>query len=351
MMEFKLPKVARGNRRKAFTLVELLVVIAIIGVLVALLLPAVQAAREAARRAQCTNNLKQMGLALNNHVSALGTFPQGGTDPWHDEGAANGSNRFSKGYGWLVQILPYVENQNLQNVSKGYGAGDKQRDLDVRKTPVSMYFCPSRRMNVVRIGPKGAEDCSQGCALNDYASATPAHPDPTPPDAAKVVAQFADPSSMTQGDQEKSFWQLTTHGSVTKGKQYYGVMTRTVAAEPCKPKHITDGLSNTIAIGEKRVMSDLYESGDWCDDVGWTDGWDPDIIRYTGSQPGPDVPVGTPRPTTEKLDFGFNFGAVHPSGFNVVYADGHVATIQYDINLATFNYLGHRSDGQNASTE
>jgi len=340
-MEFMVPMVSHGGaRRKAFTLVELLVVIAIIGVLVALLLPAVQAAREAARRSQCTNNLKQMGLALQNHVSALGTFPQGGTDPWHDEGAADGSNKFGKGYGWPVQILPYVENSNLQNVSKGYGAGDKARDLIVRKTPVPMYFCPSRRTNIVRIGPSGGEDCSQGCALNDYASSTPANPT-----AGDIAAKMADPSIMPATEQELSFWQSVTHGGVVKGKTYMGVVTRTVAAEPCKPKHITDGLSNTMAIGEKRVMSNLYESGDWCDDVGWTDGWDPDIIRYTGSQPGPDVPTGTPRPPKEKLDFGYNFGAIHPSGFNVVYADGHVGTLQYDIDLATFNALGHRSDG------
>ncbi len=338
-MKFILPAVSwKGARRKAFTLVELLVVIAIIGVLVALLLPAVQAAREAARRTQCTNNLKQMGLALQNHVSALGTFPQGGTDPWHDEG----TTKFDKGYGWMVQILPYVENANLRNISKGYGAGDRQRDLDVRKTPVSMYFCPSRRTNIVRIGPSGAEDCSQGCALNDYASATPANPT-----LGDVAAKMANPSIMTQTEQENSFWQNVTHGSVVKGKEYHGVITRTVAAEPCKPKHITDGLSNTIAIGEKRVLSDRYEIGDWCDDVGWTDGWDPDIIRYTGSRPGPDVLTGTPRPTGEKLDFGFNFGAVHPSGFNVVFADGHIATLQYEIDLGTFNAMGHRADGLN----
>jgi prepilin-type N-terminal cleavage/methylation domain-containing protein/prepilin-type processing-associated H-X9-DG protein len=324
-------------RRRAFTLVELLVVIAIIGVLVALLLPAVQAAREAARRTQCTNNLKQMGLALQNHVSALGTFPQGGTDPWHDQGADNA--KFGNGYGWMVQILPYVENQNLQNISKGYGLGDKQRDLDVRKTPVPMYFCPSRRMNVVRIDAKSAEDCSQGCALNDYASATPANPT-----IGDIAAKMADPSKMTGDEHTNSFWQLVTHGGVTKGKEYYGVITRTVAAEPCKPKHITDGLSNTIAVGEKRVFTNLHESRYWADDVGWTDGWDPDIIRYTGYQPGPDVAERTPGAPPPET-YGFYFGAAHPSGFNVVYADGHVATLQYDIDRGTFNALGHRSDG------
>jgi prepilin-type N-terminal cleavage/methylation domain-containing protein len=334
-------------RRNAFTLVELLVVIAIIGVLIALLLPAVQAAREAARRSQCTNNLKQMGLALQNHVSAMGTFPQGGSDPWHDEGLAD--SRFGRGYGWMVQILPYVENENLRNISKGYGAGDKQRDLDVRKTPVSMYFCPSRRTNIVRFAPKAAEDCSQGCALNDYASATPAHPNPQPPPANAatiILEQFADPSKMSKTEQENSFWQLVGHGTVRKGKEYYGVITRTVAAEPCKPKHITDGLSNTIAIGEKRVLSDRYEIGDWCDDVGWTDGWDPDIMRYTCFLPGQDLP----RPGSGPGDpgegpMGYYFGSAHSSAINAVMGDGSVQTIAYEINPIVWNNLGDRRDG------
>jgi prepilin-type N-terminal cleavage/methylation domain-containing protein len=107
----------------AFTLIELLVVIAIIGVLVAILLPAIQAAREAARRTQCVNNLRQMGLAFANYHDARREFPTGGTEPWHDEG--NAQSIHGKGYGWMVQILPYVEDTALQNVSKGYGAGGR----------------------------------------------------------------------------------------------------------------------------------------------------------------------------------------------------------------------------------
>ena len=152
-------------RRSAFTLVELLVVIAIIGILVSLLLPAVQAAREAARRTQCFNNLKQMGLAILNHVSTKQEFPTGGSEPWHNQG--NDDSLYAKGYGWMVQILPYAEETSLQEISKGYGAGDLQRDLQVRKTPVGMYFCPSRRLAGVS-GGQGNR------ALMDYASATPA---------------------------------------------------------------------------------------------------------------------------------------------------------------------------------
>src|SRR5438477_1471476 len=96
----QVPEAAMSNLKKAFTLVELLVVIAIIGMLVALLLPAVQAARESARRSQCTNNLKQLGVAMHNYADTYrGAFPVGG---------------YNYGWGtWLVGLLPYIEQQNL----------------------------------------------------------------------------------------------------------------------------------------------------------------------------------------------------------------------------------------------
>lgn len=114
--------------------------------------------------------------------------------------------------------------------------------------------------------------------------------------------------------------------------------------EAGKIKNITDGLSNTMVVGEKRVYIDRYELGDWHDDIGWTDGWDPDIIRYTGYQPGPDIvqPVGRQR---EERGFGYHFGASHPGQFNAVFADGHVTQIDYDIDLVVFNKLGDREDG------
>ncbi len=324
------------KRRLAFTLVELLVVIAIIGVLIALLLPAVQAARESARRTQCVNQLKQMGIALLNHENALGEFPTGGSEPWHDQGDETVS--FGKGYGWMVQILPFVENAQLQNISKGYGEGDRELDQIVRGTPVSLYFCPSRRGIVVRSTAASAEDCSQGCALNDYAAATPAN----------VL-------SINNQTHEPWFWQGVAHGDPLRIRSelrfegviypsgYEGVVTRTGVGEPSKSKDITDGLSNTMVIGEKRVYIDRYELGDWHDDIGWTDGWDPDIMRYTGYEPGPDI-VQPPRAAPP--GYGFRFGASHAAGFNATFADGHVTLIQYDIDLVVFNALGNRKDGR-----
>lgn len=343
------------NRQSAFTLVELLVVIAIIGVLIALLLPAVQAARESARRSTCVNQLKQMGLAMLNHESSVSEFPTGGSEPWHDAGPE--SVAFGKGYGWMVQILPYVENAALQNISKGYGEGDKERDQIVRAIPVSLYNCPSKRGPTVSFNGTAAQPdaCEQGCALTDYAASTPAN--------------ILDLDRLSH---EPWFWQGVTHGDVIAGRDnqvrfngqrypvsYQGVIVRTGMADPCQPRHISDGLSNTMAVGEKRLYINLYEEGAPFDDIGWTDGWDPDIIRYTGYQPGSDVPgpstqadIGSFEQNNPDLaGYGYHFGSTHPSGFNAVFADGHVTFVNFDIDVVVFNAMGDRQDGLTVGLE
>ena len=126
--------------RRAFTLIELLVVIAIIGVLVSLLLPAVQQAREAARRAQCTNNLKQIGLALHNYHDANGRFPPGYRDPRPD-------SQPGPGWGWPVFILPHVEQPSLhvqldpERTLFGNGA-DTTPTTPQTLTPLAVFRCP-----------------------------------------------------------------------------------------------------------------------------------------------------------------------------------------------------------------
>ena len=120
--------------RRAFTLVELLVVIAIIGVLVALLLPAVQAAREAARRSQCQNHLKQIGLAVHNFEDIYKTLPH---------------SRYDDRYTWAVEILPFVEQKSLYDqwdLTKNY----YKQNAVARMTTVPVYFCPSRRSQIGR---------------------------------------------------------------------------------------------------------------------------------------------------------------------------------------------------------
>jgi prepilin-type N-terminal cleavage/methylation domain-containing protein/prepilin-type processing-associated H-X9-DG protein len=295
------------NRRGAsgksgFTLVELLVVIAIIGILVGLLLPAVQSARESARRMQCSNNLKQIGLSIHNFHDARRYFPPGGFNPWGGEGS------------WPFHILPFIEQNNLasQNTTNNvdplrYVAGP------------AFFFCPSRR-SPLRMATQ------DGRFMIDYASATPANA----------------PNSWDQ------FWYGDIWGMTWVNQRYRGVIVRggldstnTWRGGKSMMASVIDGTSNTLLISEKQLNPRRYEIGDWHDDCGWGDGWDPDIVRYTGFQPNPDRRYGSQGGWE-----GYRFGSAHSAGVNSVFADGSVRMINYAIDLATFNALGTSDGGE-----
>lgn len=294
-------------RRQAFTLVELLVVIAIIGILVALLLPAIQAAREAARRTQCTNQLKQIGLAIQTHHDTWEWLPSGGTVPWAGitlsaGGVGTPTDAKTQGVSWAYQILPYFEQQQLM---------DSTNDVSVlAQKAVNYYFCPSRR----RIARQGVN------VLMDYASATPAN----------------SPNSWDQ------YWygQIWT---VPTDSQYWGAITRTgTQGSPVGLNAIADGTSNTLLVSEKRLNKQNYGIGDWHDDRGWTDGWDPDVVRYTGYRPQPDPLSGAS---------GYEFGSAHPGGIVAVMCDGATRNIRYEIDATIFNNVGHRENGGDTSLD
>ncbi len=144
----------RGTRNssfcyRGFTLVELLVVIAIIGILVALLLPAVQAAREAARRANCVNNLRNIGLAIHEHVDGYGFFPSNGWGTGWTADPDQGVGKNQPG-SWLFSILPFLEEQAVHDIGRGQPgwpipAKKKIALAKTIETPIPIFYCPSRR--------------------------------------------------------------------------------------------------------------------------------------------------------------------------------------------------------------
>ena len=289
----------RARLPRGFTLVELLVVIAIIGILVALLLPAVQAAREAGRRTQCINHLKQFGIAIHNHHDTYKLLPTGGTTPWAGVSVTNGTPEIGtkQSTGWPYQILPFFEQTNTYKLGSTGGNS-------VGTNFISQFQCPSRRANAM-----------QGAfVLMDYASATPAD----------------SPNSWDQ------FWYGNIWGVPTTAN-YKGAIVRSQTRHaPTNFASITDGTSNVMILGEKRLDSRNYSTGDWHDDQGWIDGWDPDIVRYTGYIPQQDAAGGVS---------GYEFGSAHPAGFCALLCDGSVRHIAFNIALQTFNDLGDRRDG------
>jgi prepilin-type N-terminal cleavage/methylation domain-containing protein len=318
----------------AFTLVELLVVIAIIGVLVALLLPAVQAAREAARRAQCQNQLKQVGLSILNHESARKVFPTGGDVPWPvladyvKGGTPNGPER--QGLGWAYQILPYLEQGSIQRIAT-------QNDLD--QVAVPMYFCPSRR------APAKNQFDSTGNRTNptysiDYAAVTPGRVNPFTPN--DYDAYFGC-TNCTKPNKPKTAELFDVCGIIVR-TPYDVLFKRDLPnPQPTTIAQVTDGLSHTLMITEKRLRPAEYEVGAWFDDRGWTDGWDPDTIRSTSYQIHPDADDYT---TVTDDQFARSIGSAHPAGVHTAFGDGSVRAIAYSVDPEMFNRLGHRADDQ-----
>lgn len=356
-----------GKIKAGFTLVELLVVIAIIGILVALLLPAVQAARESARRLQCQNQMKQFGLAAQNHVSTFTFWPTGGIHPGPDiEDYVSGDWPYAapkQGLSWGFQLLPYLEESAVADITS-------QEQLEA--TPIAMYFCPSRRGPTLYSSPT-----VPGRWLIDYASLTPG---PTRDEMATypfggtyeqflevacgvssgywgvfngdmIGAQDLIPAKQISPGQYTGFKGVIVRSShlVERGTGAAGspVVKLLGYDSPTKMSKISDGTSKTAVFAEKRINIRNrfgYEGGGSADNGGWTDGWDPDVVRTTIAPPVSD---STEFPDACAGEGGkYVVGSAHPSGFNTAFADGSVRQLLYGIDLETFNRLGHRSDGE-----
>src|SRR5262245_48908953 len=371
----------RRNDRaeRGFTLVELLVVIAIIGILVALLLPAIQAAREAARRSQCKNNLKNIGIAVENFESTYKVFPTGGARYLQggfqlqqnvEGGRPLGPNR--QGLGWAFQILPYIEETAAYQITK---------NDDLQKVVIPLYVCPSRRP------PRTGYSVAFGgvIAFLDYAGAVPCtyktpdrveRYDPTKgeplsiPGIRELAGSYLGGDARSGADVPQNntlydgvivrcpwVWKSTD----AAGKQIGFFQNRVTGL--VKVGKITDGTSKTLMIAEKYVRNDNYEGGFSAngnnlnsDDRGWSDGFDGDIMRSTCFPPVSDSdPIGWdpimyrmfgdggPWPFAMTLYNVIHFGGPHPGGMQSVFADGSVHTINFDIDVVVFNALGSRN--------
>ncbi len=315
----------RTSRRRGFTLVELLVVIAIIGILIALLLPAIQAAREAARRSQCANNLKQLGLACLNHVSDHQTYPTAGWGWWWFGDPDRGQGKRQPG-GWGYVTLAYLE----QNSMRDWGAGQpdaKKRALGAKlaATPMPTHMCPTRRRPLVYPYIHGTPfiniDYPAGAARSDYA-ANSGNDSP---------GEEGGPSSYAAGDSRKTtdWCCLSDNGPIV---QLGGIKT----------SDIRDGTSNVILIGERYLNPDNYLGGaDHDNDQNLYMGFDRDVNRWTNAPPIQDTPGYSSY---------FQFGSAHPGGWQGVFCDGSIHSIPYTIDAATFSKLGDRDDGLTVDT-
>jgi prepilin-type N-terminal cleavage/methylation domain-containing protein/prepilin-type processing-associated H-X9-DG protein len=353
---------------QGFTLIELMVVITIITILIGLLMPAVQVAREAARRLQCMNNVKQIATACLHHENLAGRFPTGGWGfSW--TGDPDQGNNWRQPGGWIYNILPFMEQQQLHDLGAGT-TGQAKLDANMRRmcTPLGGLYCPSRRRALTYFwnalpanggvvagggGPIVNAGMPTAVGRSDYAAnggdlwTQPNTGNPTwqtatqTTDGSPASIQEVDnpPGTMTSNAQA-TFGRIS---AVATGIVYCGSMI-TIA-------DVTDGTSCTYLAGEKYLNPDDYATGkDPGDNESAMCGDNEDIARWTGwIQPPPSPtspPVLTPCEDTPGDDGRFRFGSAHASGFHMAFCDGSVRMINYTIDADVHRRLGNRADGQ-----
>ena len=303
------------RQKKAFTLVELLVVIAIIGILIAMLLPAVQAAREAARRMQCAGNFKQVGIALHNYHSALGNFPPGST--W------NVSSSYW-GWSWSVYILPYLEQDILDDSIDYSSAYWATGGREAGAHSVGVYNCPS--------DPKAGEWCEWISGFNQGPSA-------------------GDDFRTTNitGVADSLLWERNNSNGEDRNGIFFG-------NKKMKISEITDGTSNTLCTGEMTGARGRHPSeGDvWLQHTWYT--YNCHATNYPINAPT-TLPGGRDDATDplagnmsggrhEQLIAEVGFSSWHPGGCHFGLADGSVRFFTDDVAHEVLQAMATRAGGE-----
>ncbi len=358
---------SRKVRTHGFTLVELLVVIAIIGVLVALLLPAVQAAREAARRAQCTNNIRQLGIALHNHHQSVDRFPMNVN---HIHGSIGGRRDFAS---HLINLAPFFEETNLHNAIDFCDPADRTcvrpgsqllQGVPIHQYVVAGLQCPSDHKNGLvdpNDGDSGWKNLAsthniQQVATTNYAGCVGAQfmeswasfrisEIVNVPAGRGLVNSGEDwfgQNSVPRGNSECS-GALNVRSDCAVPDAVSGVFARSTWAAAIH--EIEDGTSNTIAMGEVLPRSTAFQ---------WVMGW----TYAEGVWFATTAPINHPTdrdtwdrraPRGGNWDLDFNvangFKSRHPGGANFVLCDGATKFISEDIDYETYQALGARRDG------